>query len=366
MKNLPLKHPVPDIQSFVETIKGTRVPEKPPLVELFLDYEIVREIGRSYLGLEWIEPGADKTSLRKYYKNWMEVYYRMGYDYVRPVGAGGLEFPGKSRPKEDTSTTTSRGIRHWAEETKGPISSWQEYERYPWPDPAKFDYWHYEFIAKNLPDGMGIFICPSSGFLEIPLDTLFGYENLCFLMYDQPDLVEAVFNRVGEILYAYYKDLAGLPRLAGFFQGDDMGFKTATLMPPDFLRKHVFPWHRKLAQLAHDNGLVYLLHACGNLNEVMDDLIDDVKIDGRHSFEDEGNPIVDFKQKYGAKVAALGGIDVDKLCRMPENALRAHTRKIIEKCIQGGRFAVGSGNTVTNYVPITNYFAMVEEALNFC
>lgn len=30
-----------------------------------------------------------------------------------------------------------------------------------------------------------------------------------------------------------------------------------------------------------------------------------------------------------------------------------------------GRFALGSGNTVCNYVPLNNYFAMVEEGMRY-
>ena len=56
---------------------------------------------------------------------------------------------------------------------------------------------------------------------------------------------------------------------------------------------------------------------------------------------------------------------LDKLARLPEPALRAHVRTIIDACMPGGRFALGSGNTVCNYVPLKNYFAMVEEALNY-
>jgi uroporphyrinogen decarboxylase len=64
-------------------------------------------------------------------------------------------------------------------------------------------------------------------------------------------------------------------------------------------------------------------------------------------------------------VAALGGVDVDKLCRLPEHELRAYVRDIIEHCLPGGRFALGSGNTVANYVPVQNYLAMIEEGLNW-
>ena len=197
------------------------------------------------------------------------------------------------------------------------------------------------------------------------LDTLFGYQNFCYLIYDNPELVAAVFDKVGKIIYGLYERLLGLPNICGFFQGDDMGYKTGTLIAPNEIRKYVLPWHKKLAGLAHQRKLVYLLHTCGNLEQIIGELIDDVQIDGRHSFEDEGNPVVDFKRKYGNRTAVLGGIDVDKLCRLPEDALRTHVRQIINACLPGGHFALGSGNTVANYVSIPNYFAMVEEGLNF-
>ena len=50
---------------------------------------------------------------------------------------------------------------------------------------------------------------------------------------------------------------------------------------------------------------------------------------------------------------------------MPEDELRSHVRRVIEACLPGGRFALGTGNTVANYVPIPNYLAMVEEGFSF-
>ncbi len=357
---LPLEKPQPSIDTFVRTIRGEVVPSRPPLVELFLDYDIVKHVSELLLERVWVEPGDSRESQAAFLRNWIEVYHRMGYDYLRMSGS--LDFLTVSRKAEDKSL--SSGTRSWTENT-GPISTWEDFERYPWPDPDGCDLWPYEFVANNLPEGMGLFVCPTSGFLEIPLDHLIGYESLCLLLFDQPDLVEAVFKRVGEIIYRFYERTLGLPGLAGFFQGDDMGFKTATLIAPDALRGLSLPWHQKLAQLAHDNGMLYLLHSCGNLEQIMEDLITGVRIDARHSFEDEGNPVIPFKQKYGTRIGVLGGVDLDKLCRLEETDLRKYVRGIIDACLPGGRFALGSGNSVASYVPLKNYLVMVEECLNY-
>jgi len=93
----------------------------------------------------------------------------------------------------------------------------------------------------------------------------------------------------------------------------------------------------------------------------MDDLIRDVRIDAFHSFQDVIIPISDFLGRYGGDTAALGGVDMDKLGRMEESDLRAYVREILDNCMPG-RFALGSGNSVANYIPVRNYLAMVDEA----
>ena len=360
--SLPLKKHEPDIDLFVNTIKGQAVPQRPPLAELFLDEEILIEIAGEYIGMEWVHAGEDRESRKAYWANFAKIHTMLGYDYIRV--SGNLPFPGKFRMADDTAEL-SKNQRGWAEEGVSLISNWEDFEKYPWPSLDAVDLWDYEYASRLVPEGMGVFVCPTSGFLEIPMDILLGYENMSYMIYDDPALLEAAFDRVGRTIYGFYEKLIGLPNLKGFFQGDDMGYKLQTLMAPDFLRKYVLPWHKKLAKLAHDNGLLYMLHSCGQLTSIMDDLIDDVKIDAKHSYEDEAMPVTEFKKKYGRRVGVLGGVDVDKLCRLEEPALRGYVRDILDTCMEGGRYALGSGNTVCNYVPVKNYLIMLQEAENW-
>ena len=155
-----------------------------------------------------------------------------------------------------------------------------------------------------------------------------------------------------------------MDNVIGFFQGDDMGYKTATIFAPKFLNEYVLPWHKKIAQLAHDHGLVYILHSCGNLESIMEDLIEDVKIDAKHSFEDEIMPVADFKAKYGDRIAVIGGVDIDKICRLDEPKLRAYVRNIIDECMPGGGYILGTGNSVANYLPLKNYLIVLDEGFS--
>ena len=97
----------------------------------------------------------------------------------------------------------------------------------------------------------------------------------------------------------------------------------------------------------------------------MDDLIDDVQIDGLHSFEDTIKSVSETKQRYGHRIAVLGGIDVDFLCRSDEAAVRRRTRRTLDECQPGGGFCLGTGNSVANYVPFDNYLAMLDEGRRY-
>jgi uroporphyrinogen decarboxylase len=153
--------------------------------------------------------------------------------------------------------------------------------------------------------------------------------------------------------------------IVALWSGDDMGFKTSTLISPQHLRQYILPWHRRCAELAHKHGKFYILHSCGNLKTIMSDLTDDVGIDAKHSFEDVIQPVEEFHQQWSGKVAAIGGVDMDLLARGTEENVACRIRQILETCAPAGGYAAGSGNTIANYVPIENYLAMIEAVNKF-
>ncbi len=365
---IPLKNPRPDIENFKKAILREKAPERPPFVELHIDKEIVQEIVETKLDREWVSPTTDdRKAQAACLRNYIAVHYRLGDDFVRLTGqfrfSSGLHFTSEMREVTDTASL-SRGERQWTEEGAGAISSWEDFEKYPWPSLDEVDPWAMDFTSENLPEGMGILACPCQGVFENGMNTLFGYQNLAYLLYDNPELVKATFDRTGELVYSYYKSMSGMENLAGFGQGEDMGVNTNTLISADALREYILPWHKKIAQLAHDNDLIYILHACGNLESIMEDLIEDVKIDAKHSYEDAIMPVTEFKKKYGDRVGVMGGVDVDNMCRLEEAELRAYVRNIIDECKPNGGYALGSGNSVANYVPLENFFIMLDEGLS--
>ncbi len=358
----PFRQPEPDFEGLERILRGQASPERMRFVELGIDPEIMKAVSEGCFGIDWIPYSREERE--RFWDQLIAFWHRAGYDYIRVTGAGevSLNWQRLLRSAEDTADALSRGTRHWVEEGQGVIGSREDFERYPWPRPEDIDYAPYEYIAAHLPDGMQMMVCPSDGVFEVVSESLLGLEGLCYLLVDDRELVAATFRRVADIIAAFYETVVQIDRVGGFFQGDDMGHKTATLISPDDLREFVLPAHKRFAEIAHEHGKMYWLHSCGALEAVLEDLIEDVRVDAVHSFQEVILPVSEFVARYGDRVAALGGIDVDRLSRLPEDELRAYIRGVIGACMPG-RYALGSGNSVANYVPVENYLVMIEEGL---
>jgi uroporphyrinogen decarboxylase len=356
---LPLRNPKPDADRFISVLMGkTRTPA-PPLVEYLVDDVVMKPIVTDVLGREWVAEGLDRESQRAYLDNFIEFWYRLGYDCVR--FERGLPFPLKQTVVPDAAPGSTKQ-RAWAEEHAGTIQTWEDLERYAWPKVAEMDFFPFEYISTHLPEGMGLLTCHAGGIYE-HLSWIMSYEGLAFALIENPGLVKAVSERVGALLVEFYRNLLGLDRIAAVFAGDDMGFRTGTLISPADLRTYCLPWQKKFAALSHAKGKPYFLHSCGKVLAIMEDLISEVGIDGKHSYEDAIIPVEDFQARYGDRIAVLGGLDINILSNTSKETVRRKTRELIEICGGRGRYAVGSGNSIPSYVPVANYLAMVDEAL---
>ena len=290
----------------------------------------------------------------------VQLWHGLGYDYYRTRAE--IPFQMQTLAARNTAAA-AMADRQWVNEHEGLIKTRADHESYRWPAPAAVDFAAAEAAAGALPDGMGL-IGFSGGVLEWS-SNLLGLEGMMLLLYDDPDLVRAVVDRVGQTIFDAFRVFCEMEKVFAIWLGDDMGFKTATLLQPQHLRNYILPWHKRYAELAHQTGRLFLLHSCGHVEAVMPDLIDEVRIDAKHSFEDVIVPVEEFKRRWGARVAVLGGVDVDLLSRGTQEDVRRRTRQILEACAPGGGYACGSGNSITNYMPTENYVAMVETIHQF-
>jgi len=340
--------PEPDFNRLVKAVKRDGIPDRVPFYELFSDIqaETLEALGKPVVSCD------DKVE--EYLRNHIEYMLSLGYDYIN-AGVGEFRFPREDR----AAAITRQGARAYQQSGTCTIRNMEDFEKYPWPDPAKIDYSPFEKAAELMPDGMKVMTLGPGGILENTMELL-GFEGISYLLADEDPLVEDVFEQVAVRLTAYFDRVASFDCVGMITLGDDMGFKTQTLLSPAHYRKYVFHRHRKLVGTIHRRGKPVTLHSCGNLKQVMDDIIE-CGWDAKHSFEDIIQPVWEAKKEYGDRITLMGGFDVDKLTRMSEQEVRKHTRMLIEKCAPGGGWTLGSGNSIANYVPVNNLLAMLDE-----
>ena len=371
--NVPVTNPKPDIARFMAAMKGKAVPDKVPLVEYLVDNAVMRPILEGMMGRQWVDTSDKKEymggqmdlgkeariTINAWLDNQIAFWLHMGYDFIRAEVS--LSLPAVSLVTSDTAAGNEAANRAWQGLHEGPIQSWKDFETYPWPTIADDDFYIHRYICEHLPEGMGFITCHAGGVYE-HVSRLMGYEGLCVKLFDDPGLVAAVADRLGGLIEEYNRRLLQLDGVSAIFQGEDFGYNTQTLISPDDIRRYFLPWHRKYAALCHAEGIPYFMHSCGAVDDVMNDLIDVVGIDGKHSYQDAVLPVWEAKKKYGSRICVLGGVDVHKLTSCDEASLRAYVRKIIDSCAPGGRFALGAGNSIPSYIPVQNYLVMLDEA----
>lgn len=334
----------PDFNQFLKVLQRNGRPDHLPFYEHIASSGFMAK--RTGAAIDRMRPGD-----AGYWEIYVDFWLGMGYDCIP------MEIP-LNCPLANKSEGITEGS-----EAHVVIRTVADYEAYPWPDEeTPLEFGHFEKVATLLPDGVKIVGGVCMGPYEWT-SHMMGVMGLSYAIVDDPDLVRMVFGRIGSLHRSAVRQLASMDSIGALRQGDDLGFKTSTFLSPELLRQHVLPVYKTIADEAHKQGKPFILHSCGNLEEIYEDIIEYCKVDAKHSFEDAILPVGDFKKKYGDRITPLGGLDVDMICRGTEDQIREYTRKYIEDCFYDGYWALGTGNSLTGYMPVENYMIVLEEGL---
>jgi uroporphyrinogen decarboxylase len=335
----------PEFQNLLN-ILNRQAPTRPTLFEFFLNDPLY----------ERLVPGfaASAGDPQKRAEAVIQANYRVGYDFTN-ILVPNFSFTDQGvRRKRARSVSMDEGSA---------IHNRSEFQSFPWPDPDQADYEIFTRLKGALPDGMQFIAYGPGGVLENVVE-LVGYEASCVMIYDDPALAQDIFGEVGSRLVRYYEHAARYESVGACISNDDWGFKTQTMFSPKEMRKYVFPWHKKIVETIHAAGKPAILHSCGHFQRIIEDVIEDMGYDGRHSYEDSILPVETFYEQYHQRIAVLGGIDLDYVCRETPANIYRRSKDMLKRCETRGSFALGTGNSVPDYVPDEHFFAMIQAAFD--
>ncbi|MDD2707212.1 MAG: uroporphyrinogen decarboxylase family protein [Verrucomicrobiae bacterium] len=340
--DIPQAKTEPDFENLLKVLRCQK-PNRPTLFEFFLNKNLEeRIITRD--DPSKVKPWSDP--LRRGL-----AFRQAGYDYVI-FTVPGFVFPRPQREHKSSISMSHGGV----------ITDRASFKACAWQNPDDAQYQALDEVAAELPSGMKIIPSGPGGVEENAIE-LIGFEELCFMMADDPDLTQEIFDKIGSSLLRYYELAAAHRAVGACMVNDDWGFKTQTLLSVAQMRKYVFPWHQKIVAAIHKAGKPAILHSCGYYEQIVDIMIDELKFDARHSYEDAIEPVEKAYERFKGRMAVLGGIDVDFVCRSTPEQVYQRSSAMLKQGASSG-YALGTGNSVPEYVPHDHYFAMINAALH--
>ena len=340
-----LKKRYADFNDLLKVLRREQV-DHPVLFEIFFDPDYYEFFSGKSLA------DVPANSLEEL-KIVVEAFHNAGFVYATIHGSE-FEFP-----RVEQAHAKSRSINEGCV-----IHDWDSFHAYNWMDPDACCYDKLEQITPYLPDNMKLMVMGPGGVLE-NVTWLIGYDNMCFMLYEEPELLEAVFEKVGSSMLRYYERALEYDSVGVILSNDDWGFNTQTFLSIPHMRKLVFPWHKKIVEAAHKKGKPAILHSCGYMNDVFDDIIDDMKFDAKHSFEDNILSIEQSFARWGDRIAMLGGLDLNFFIQAPMEEVRRRCTALAELAVTKPGYALGSGNSLCYYIPQDKALAMLEIANNY-
>ena len=251
----------------------------------------------------------------------------------------------------------------------GDAASLGDVEDYLWPDAAWMDVSHIRSEAEAYGGEYAILGGDWSPFWHDVIDLL-GLENLYCKMYDDSELVDAVFEHVVDFYAASNQrilDAAG-DALDILFIGNDLGSQGGPLLGPPMFERFVLPHIKRLIDIGHAYDLKVMMHCCGGFAPLIPAMID-AGLDGLHAIQPAcaGMDLATLKDAFGGKILFNGAIDSHHvlLSGTPES-IRESTREVLQIMKPGGGYVAGaSHDTILEETPVENVLAMFDAVREF-
>lgn len=191
-----------------------------------------------------------------------------------------------------------------------------------------------------------------------------GMENALMDFYLYPEEVHRLFEKLTEFYLTAIERAASELGANGVFVSDDLGTQTSPFFSVDLFREFFKPCYKKLFDRAHELGMHFWLHSCGNIEPLLPEFID-IGLDVIHPIQKYTMDDAQIARKYGGDICLWYGFDVQQI--LPYGTaqdVRDEVRRIMETFKRGdGRFMLTMGNNATPDWPLENLRVLYEESL---
>jgi hypothetical protein len=190
-----------------------------------------------------------------------------------------------------------------------------------------------------------------------------GLEDFSLYWAYYPELIDQILECHAMETIAWAEHLPADFEYNGVFLADDIAFNNGPLLPVDWFNKSYFHRLKRICDAFHKRNIRVLFHSDGNLYPILDGLVD-AGIDGLNPIEINAGMDVGVIHKRYPGIFMAGGIDVSQLLPFGKpQEIKDTVKKTIDDA--EGRIMIGSSTEIHNEVPLENFLALREAALEY-
>ncbi len=251
----------------------------------------------------------------------------------------------------------------------GAIKDFEDFEEFPPLDPDDPRREEIYKEAKRLEEKFAenVYLAPFIFGLMEPTWEAFGLENFSRLLAQKRN-IKKVFDNRGKFTLELVKRIIEWGETGPIMMADDYGYKKGLFMSPLNYQRYIFPWIKRICDTAHKGGLKFILHSCGDIYKIFEDLIE-CGVDAINPIEPTtANPEYDiFKlnKKYGDKITFIGNVSPQDLSDKDPEFIQSYTKKLIKEIAPGGGFILSSGHSINPAIKKENFLAMHETLVKY-
>jgi uroporphyrinogen decarboxylase len=193
-----------------------------------------------------------------------------------------------------------------------------------------------------------------------------GPERCLMAMVEDPGWVKDMFMTDARLCAAIAEEVLGRGLdVDGGWIFDDLGFKLKGFFSPDLYRQLLQPAHRLICDVMKRHGKPMILHSCGYVTEFVP-LFIEAGFDCLQPLEVKaGNDLLALKQRYGGRLALMGGIDARAMADPDPAVIEREIATKVPLARQGGGYLFHSDHSVPDNVSFQQYCRVMELAARY-
>lgn len=339
MKNIPLTR-----DEMISVIEGSGAAHRIPMMYHF-----------------WTDPkvfGSNQKKveelLGKYPNDVTRILLNMPKVFDAPKNNSGYRWVNYDDPYKDKTLGLDEQIA---------ISDWDQLDGIldDFPDP------YYNELFIDIPEDDGSYRLGSWWYLLFErLWSLRGMTNALMDFYLHPEQIHRLLRKITDFYLIVLERAKKECQLDGIIVSDDIGTQTGPFFSHDIFLEFFKPYYKELIDKAHNLGMHFWLHTCGNIEVFIPDLIE-IGLDVLHPIQKYTMDEKKIADKFGNDICIWAGFDVQQIIPFgTADEVREEVRYMIDTYYRSnGRLILTAGNGITGDTTIESYEALLDESLRY-